>query len=140
MVPCRDRDDAALLLVFGERCELVQHAARLERACALQELGLEQDVRTHLLGKRCRTEHRRSMKPVADTLARTVDVVQRDQRIRRSHREIVLRPLQQPPDTRADEDGQHAEADARRRVEQGQAEGFPLDEAVRSCAKVENVV
>jgi len=86
-----DRDHAALLFVVGERRELVQHAPRFEGAGALEKLGLEPDVGADLVGERGRAKQRRPVQPVADALARTVDVVEGDERARRGHREIVLR-------------------------------------------------
>ena len=48
----RPRDDAARLLVCRERRELREHAARLERARALEELGLEIRLGADPLGQR----------------------------------------------------------------------------------------
>src|SRR5581483_10087273 len=54
-------------------------AARLERACALKELGLEERAAgADPLGERGGAERRRSVEAVADRLARREDVAQRD--------------------------------------------------------------
>ena len=69
VVARRDRDHAARPLVRVERAQLVQRAARLERAGPLQELALE----AHAEG--ARAEDRRARQAVADDGARAQDVV-----------------------------------------------------------------
>ena len=59
-----DRDHAARLLLRRQRRELVQHAARLERAGALEELGLQETRADARRGSRA--ERRRAVQPPAD--------------------------------------------------------------------------
>ena len=58
-----DADHAAPLLLGRERGELRQDAARLERAGALEELGLQVDRCADPLAERGRGEDRRAMQP-----------------------------------------------------------------------------
>ncbi len=74
VVTGRDRDDALGLLVVRQRRELRQHPARLERAGALQELGLEECV----WPERPAREQRRAMQPPADDLRGAFDVAALD--------------------------------------------------------------
>ena len=60
-VPGRDGDHAALALLGRQRRELREDSARLERAGALEELGLQEDVRAGLPRERRRAEHRRAV-------------------------------------------------------------------------------
>ena len=64
-----DRDHPATLLLGREAADLVQRAAGLERAGALEELALEPRV------QRAAGEERRARQPVADGRARALDVV-----------------------------------------------------------------
>ena len=66
-----DPDHAACLLLRAQRGELVQHAARLERAGLLEELGLQPDLVT----QRVRGERRRPVDTAADPLRRSEHVV-----------------------------------------------------------------
>jgi hypothetical protein len=66
MVPGGDRDDAAGALVRGERGELREDAADLERARLLEELALEDGRAAERLTERGRRQERRSSQPVAD--------------------------------------------------------------------------
>src|SRR5207244_1780483 len=66
-----------------QRRELVQNAAGLERACLLEELGLEANRRTGLLRERSRRQHRRAVQPSVDPLAGAVHVVERQERLAR---------------------------------------------------------
>ena len=74
MVACGDADHASRALLRRQRAQLVQDAARLERARALEELGLEE----HAGPERRRAEDGRAVKRVADRLARRADVVDAD--------------------------------------------------------------
>ncbi len=60
VVARRRRDDAARAAVLAERGELGRHAADLERARALEVLGLQRDDAAGALGDRARGEHRRA--------------------------------------------------------------------------------
>ena len=64
-----DRDHAAALLLVGQARELVERAARLEGAGALEELALEAGA------ERARGEHRRAEEVPLDDRARAEDVV-----------------------------------------------------------------
>ena len=70
VVTGRDRDDAARLLLVRERGEVVEHAARLERARALEQLGLEE----HLRAERPAGQERRAQEAAADDFRRALDV------------------------------------------------------------------
>ena len=91
MVPGRDPDHAARLLLRAQRGELVQHSARLERAGLLEELGLQPD----LVAERARGERRRPVDAAADPLRRSEHVVAGHRH--RAHRR--LRPVHDHPDT-----------------------------------------
>src|SRR5204863_6951610 len=54
--------------------EVREHAARLERAGLLEELGLEE----YVLAERGRAEHGRPVQPPPDRLARGLDVGERN--------------------------------------------------------------
>ena len=70
MVPGRDADHAARLLLVRERGQLGEHAPGLEGAGALEELGLEQDVGAGDLAQLGGAEGRCVVQAVADRLAR----------------------------------------------------------------------
>jgi hypothetical protein len=75
VVPGRDRDHAARLLLVGELRELVQRAARLEGARLLEELGLEVDLgASGPLAQRLRAEGRRAVNSAGDPTASGLDV------------------------------------------------------------------
>src|SRR5207244_5733234 len=65
--------------------ELVEHAAWLERAGALEELRLQVDVGADGLAERARREQRRPVEPPCDALAGAADVVEREERLGHGH-------------------------------------------------------
>src|SRR4029079_18757073 len=75
-----DPDAAAPLLLRRERCELVEHAAGLERAGALKELGLPVDRHGELLCQRGRGQRRRSVNTPGDRLAGREHVLPADRK------------------------------------------------------------
>src|SRR5262249_32746483 len=74
-VACRPGTDARSLLRRTQRRELVQHPPWLERAGALEELGLEVHLRADQLRERSRAEARRAVEVAGDRLAGAGDVV-----------------------------------------------------------------
>ena len=74
MVAGGRRNHPACLLLWSERRELRQDAARLERAGALQELGLEVDVGP----ERPAGERRSAMEAAGDDACRAIDVLAAD--------------------------------------------------------------
>jgi hypothetical protein len=65
----RDPDHATRLLLGRQRGELVEHPARLERAGALKELGLQVDGDAELTLQRRRGQRGRPMDLSGDRLA-----------------------------------------------------------------------
>jgi hypothetical protein len=77
VVAGRDRDHAPRALLVCQRRKLREHAARLERAGALEELGLEENARARELRELRRVDKRRAHEPVADPFARAQHIVER---------------------------------------------------------------
>src|SRR5947209_20589712 len=90
--PCviagRVRHDAARALGGGERQELVQGAADLERAGALEVLALEEDAAPARIVERRRRDDGRAVDAAGDPLGGGAYVVDRQQRIR-AHRSAI---------------------------------------------------
>jgi hypothetical protein len=74
----REGDDAGPALRLVERVELVEHAARLEGARLLEELGLQVHVPVQQLAEGPGAPERRAMHVRADPVAGDPDVVERD--------------------------------------------------------------
>ena len=70
------RRDAALSLLVGQRQQLVQRAALLERGGELQILEFEKDLAARELRQRRRMAHRRALDRAGDALRRGADVVE----------------------------------------------------------------
>ena len=64
----REGDHASAKIGFLHREQAIEHAARLERAYLLEQLGLEEDIAAHLVRKGRRLEERRPGHMGADTL------------------------------------------------------------------------
>jgi hypothetical protein len=77
VVSGRHRHDARLPLLRRERAEPGEDAARLERAGALEELGLQEHRQTRELAQALRRECGRTEDPLAEVARSALDVVGR---------------------------------------------------------------